>query len=199
MLVIGITGTIGSGKSTVAGFMSELGAKVIDADEVGHEVYLPGSRGWEAVVEAFGEGILSADGTVDRLKLGEKVFKNPAALAKLNCIVRPLISAEVQARLKELRQKRTRVVVLEAALLIESGWGPLVDEIWVTIAHERLIYKRLAIKRALSREQIQARIEAQLPVKEQLKSATRVIDTNVPLSELKVKIAALWEELQKLE
>jgi len=123
MKVIGITGTIGSGKSTVAGFLRDLGAKVIDADEVGHEVYLPGTPGWKDVVEAFGEGILSADGAVDRHKLGEKVFKNHAALAKLNCIVRPLIFEEVLARLKKFRQKRTRVVVLEAALLIEAGWG----------------------------------------------------------------------------
>ena len=143
MLVIGITGTIGSGKSTVAGFLRELGARVIDADEVGHEVYLQGSPGWKALVEAFGEKVLAPDGAVDRKKLGEIVFKNPAALAKLNCIVRPLISEEVQSLLKELRKKRTRVVVLEAALLIEAGWGPLVDEIWVTIAHESIIYQRL--------------------------------------------------------
>jgi len=197
MFVIGITGTIGSGKSTVAGFLSELGAEVINADELGHEAYLPGTQGWKAVVEAFGEAVLSADGTVDRRKLGEIVFKNHTALSKLNCIVRPLIAAEVQAHLKELRQKKTRVVVLEAALLIEAGWGPLVDEVWVTTAPESVLFKRLAAKRALSRAQAQARIKAQLPVKEQLKCATRVIDTNIPLPELKAKVAALWEELKK--
>ncbi len=197
MRVIGITGTIGSGKSTVAGFLRDLGAKVIDADKIGHEVYLLGSRGWKDVVEAFGKGVLAADSTVDRRKLGEIVFNNPAALANLNCIVRPLIAEEVQARLKELRKKRARIVVLEAALLIEAGWGPLVDEIWVTTAPESAIYKRLSAKRELTRAQIQARIEAQLPVKEQLKSATRVIDTNIPLPELKAKVAALWKKLEK--
>jgi len=197
MKVIGITGTIGSGKSTVAGFLRDLGAKVIDADEVGHEVYLPGSRGWKAVIEAFGEGILSADGAVDRRKLGEIVFKNPSALSKLNCIMRPLIFEEVLDRLKKFRQKRTRVVVLEAALLIEAGWGPLVDETWVTIAPESVIYKRLGAKGELSREQIQSRIKAQLPVTAQLKYASRVIDTNVPLPELKARVAKLWKEIQK--
>ena len=199
MLVIGITGTIGSGKSTVAGFLRELGARVIDADEVGHEVYLQGSPGWKALVEAFGEKVLAPDGAVDRKKLGEIVFKNPAALAKLNCIVRPLISEEVQSRLKELRKKRARVVVLEAALLIEAGWGPLVDEIWVTIAHESIIYQRLKTNRQFTREQIQARIKAQLPVAEQLKCATRVIDTNVPLDKLKAEVARLWQELKKYD
>jgi dephospho-CoA kinase len=197
MLIIGITGTIGSGKSTVAGFLRDLGAKVIDADEVGHEVYLPGTPGWKAVVEAFGEGILSTDGTVDRHKLGEIVFKNPADLDRLNRIVRPFITAEVQARLKSLRQKKARVVVLEAAILIEAGWGPLVDEIWVTIAPKSVIFKRLRAKRELSRAQAQARIKAQLPVAAQLKYASRVIDTNIPLPELKAKIASIWQELKK--
>jgi dephospho-CoA kinase len=197
MLVIGITGTIGSGKSTVAGFLRDLGAKVIDADEVGHEVYLPGSQGWKDIVEAFGKVVLAPDGTVERHKLGEIVFKNPLALSKLNCIVRPLIAEEVQARLKELRKKKTSVVVLEAALLIEAGWRSLVDEIWVTTAPESVIYKRLAEKRELSHSQAQARIEAQLPVAEQLKCATRVIDTNIPLPELESKIAALWKELKQ--
>jgi len=197
MKVIGITGTIGSGKSTVTGFLRDLGAEVIDADEVGHEVYLPGSPGWEAVVEAFGKGILAADGTVDRHKLGEIVFKNQVVLSRLNCIVRPLIAQEVQARLKELRKKRTRVVVLEAALLIEAGWSPLVDEIWVTTAPESVIFKRLAAKREMSRAQAQARIKAQIPVAEQKKYATRIIDTNTPLPKLKAKIAALWQKLGK--
>ena len=195
MLVIGITGTIGSGKSTIAAFMRELGAKVIDADEVGHEVYLPGSAGWQGVVEAFGEDVLAADNTIDRRKLGEIVFCNPAALARLNCIVRPLIAQEVQSRLKELRRKKARVVVLEAALLIEAGWGPLVDEIWVTTTPENIIYKRLGAKRDLNRSQAKARIEAQLPLEEQIKSATRIIDTNVPLSELKASVATLWDEI----
>jgi dephospho-CoA kinase len=196
MLVIGITGTIGSGKSTVAGFLRDLGAEVIDADEVGHAVYLPGAQGWKDVVAAFGEGILAPDGTVDRRKLGEIVFQNPLALSKLNCIVRPLIAAEVQARLKALRQNDTGVAVLEAALLIEAGWSPLVDEVWVTIAPENLIFKRLRAKRELSHAQIQARVRAQLPVAIQLECATRVIDTDVPLAELRAGVAELWRELQ---
>ena len=199
MLIIGITGTIGSGKSIVAGFLHDLGAKVIYADEVGHDVYLPGTQGWKDVVEAFGEGILSADGTVDRHKLGEIVFKNPADLDRLNRIMRPLIGGEIQARLKELRQKKARVVVLEAAILIEAGWGPLVDEIWVTTAPESVIIKRLTAKRELSPSQIQARIKAQLPVAEQKKYASRVIDTNIPLPALKAKVAAIWKKLQRLE
>ena len=111
--------------------------------------------------------------------------------------MRPLITEGVKSRLKELRQKRTRVAVLEAALLIEAGWGPLVDEIWVTTAPESVIYKRLAAKRELSHSQVQARIKAQLPVAAQLKCATRIIDTNIPLPELQAKMAELWRKLKK--
>lgn len=197
MLVIGITGTIGSGKSTVAGFLRELGAQVIDADEVGHQVYLPGTPGWKAVVEAFGKGILAADGTVDRRKLGEVVFYDAKALSRLNGIVRPFITAEVKSRLKELRKEGISVAVLDAALLIEAGWSPLVDEIWVTTAPESVIYKRLAAKRELSHSQVQARIKTQLPFSEQTKWAGRVIDTNIPLPELETRVATLWRKLKQ--
>jgi dephospho-CoA kinase len=195
MVVIGVTGIIGSGKSTVADLLGELGAKVIDADEVGHEVYLPGSQGFEAVVKAFGEGIIGSNGTVDRHKLGDIVFKNPTALSRLNYIVRPLITEEVHARLKELRNKGIRVVVLDAALLIEADWVTMVDEIWVTTAPESVIFKRLEAKRNFSHAQAQARIHAQLPVSEQIKCATRIINTNVPLPELEAKVAKLWKGL----
>ncbi len=197
MVVIGVTGIIGSGKSTVARLLGELGAKVIDTDKLGHEVYLPGSDGFEAVVNAFGEVIIAPDGTVDRHKLGDIVFKNHSALSRLNCIVRPLISEEVHVRLKELRKSRARVVVLEAALLIEADWVTLVDEIWVTTAPESVIFKRLEEKWNFSHAQALARIHAQLPVSEQIKCATRVIDTNVPLPELENKVAALWKGLVK--
>jgi dephospho-CoA kinase len=194
MLVIGLTGTIGSGKSTIASFMQEMGANVIDTDEIGHEVYLPHSFGWQKVVEAFGQGILSPNKYVDRHKLGEIVFNDPIALERLNNIVRPLILEAITDRLNKLRRKHVKVVVMEAALLIEAGWESLADEIWVVTSPEHIIYKRLSIKRNLTSLQAKKRVEAHLPAAEQLKHATRVIDTNLPLGELKAKVAVLWEE-----
>jgi len=196
MITIGITGTIGSGKSTVAGIMHELGAAVINADEVGHEVYLPGTAGWDEVVNTFGEDILAADLTIDRCKLGELVFNSPEALSSLDAIMRPIILEEVRSRLAELRGKGTRVAVLEAALLVEAGWEGLVDEVWVTTAPLDVIMERLAAKKQWSPEQVRQRIAAQNPVSLQIKSADLVIDTDKPLPELKAEIAQIFLHLK---
>ena len=196
MITIGITGTIGSGKSTVAEIMHELGAAVINADEVGHEVYLPGTAGWDEVVNTFGEDILAPDLIIDRCKLGELVFNSPEALSSLDAIMRPIILEEVRSRLAELRGKGTRVAVLEAALLVEAGWEGLVDEVWVTTAPLDVIMKRLAAKKQWSPEQVRQRIAAQNPVSLQIKSADLVIDTDKPLPELKAEIAQIFLHLK---
>ena len=196
MITIGITGTIGSGKSTVAGIMQELGANVINADEVGHEVYLPGTAGWDSVVETFGKAILAPDLTIDRSKLGELVFNSPEALSSLDAIMRPIILEEVRSRLAELRSRGTRVAVLEAALLIEAGWEGLVDEVWVTTAPLEVIMERLAAKKQWSSQQVRQRIAAQNTVAQQLKSADLVIDTDKPLPELKAEIAQIFLHLK---
>jgi dephospho-CoA kinase len=197
MFVIGITGPIGSGKSTIAGFLRELGAEIIDADEVGHSVYLPGSEGWKAVVEAFGSGVVAPDGTIDRKILGDIVFKDPASIQKLNTIVRPLISLKIHERLDELNKQGAKVVALEAALLVNAGWKPMVDELWVTTAPLAVIYRRMADKWCWTPAQVDQRIQAQPIAAEQAKFATRVIDTDVPLPKLKVRVAALWKDIQK--
>jgi dephospho-CoA kinase len=196
MITIGITGTIGSGKSTVAGIMRELGAAVINSDDVGHDLYLPGTPGWDAVVEALGREILAPDLTVDRRRLGELVFNSLEALATLDAIMHPLILEEVRGRLEALRQKGTRVAVLEAALLIEAGWESLVDEVWVTTAPESVIFERLETKLGLSHAQVKQRIASQHSVAEQLKSADLVIDTNKLLPDLKAEVAQLWLHLK---
>ncbi len=196
MITIGITGTIGSGKSTVAEIMHELGAAVINADEVGHEVYLPGTPGWDEVVGFFGKSILAPDLTIDRSKLGELVFNSPEALSSLDAIMRPIILEEIRTRLAEIRDKGTRVVVLEAALLIEAGWEGLVDEVWVTISPLDVIKQRLREKKQWSPEQVRQRMEAQNTVEQQLKSADLVIDTDKPLPELKAEIAQIFLHLK---
>lgn len=194
MKIIGITGGIGSGKSTVAAFLAELGAVVIDADRIGHEALSPGSGAWQQVVATFGRQILSPDGEIDRSKLGGIVFASPDALSKLNSIMHPPIGKMVAARLKQYRQQGVDVVVVDAPLLIEAGWASLVDRVWVTVAPEATILRRLA-KMGLSPAESRARIRSQLSGKERVKHASTVINTDPPLDELKARVTELRREL----
>ena len=196
MKVIGLTGGIGSGKSTVSQFLRELGAVVLDADKVGHEAYQPNTETWREVVAAFGEQILTPDGNIDRRKLGEIVFNNPESLAQLNRIVHPRMYEMMKTRIEEYRQQRVDVVVLEAAVLLEAGWTPLVDEVWVTVASESTVVKRAVERTGLPEEQIQARIRSQLSAEERAKHANVLINNDSSLDELKTKVRELWHGLQ---
>jgi len=198
MKVIGLTGGIGSGKSTVSGFLKELGAVVIDADRVGHEVFKPDTEAWREVVAAFGRGILTPDGDIDRRKLGKIVFDNYEALARLNQIVHPRIRAQVKAQIEEYRRQGVGVVMLEAPVLLEAGRPSLVDEVdevWVTVAPESTVLKRLKKKLGLSESESLARIRSQLPPEEKIKRADVVIDTDCSLDELKSRVKELWQRL----
>lgn len=195
MKVIGLTGGIGTGKSTVSRFLAELGALVISADVVGHEAYQPGTEGWRVVVEAFGEQILTPAGDIDRKKLGEIVFQDGAARATLNSIMHPRMYEMVSARIEDRRQQGAKVVVLESPLLVEAGWLPLVDEVWVTIASEANIVQRLKNRSGLSEAETMARIRSQLSSEERLKYADVVINTDVTLEEMKERVAELWRRL----
>ena len=124
--VIGLTGGIGSGKSTAAQILGELGAEVIDADKVGHAIYLPDTPAWREIVAAFGSGVLAADRTIDRAKLGPVVFADPQALQTLNQITHGKIYAYIQGQIDYIRRKQlAEVIVVEAAILLEAGWRSL--------------------------------------------------------------------------
>ena len=198
MKVIGLTGGIGSGKSTVSGFLKGLGAVVIDADRVGHEVFKPDTEAWREVVAAFGKEILAPDGDIDRRKLGKIVFDNYEALARLNQIMHPRIYALVKALIEEYRRQGIGVVVLEAPVLLEAGRPSLVDEVdevWVTVAPESTVLKRLKKKVGLSEPESLARIRSQLPPEEKIKQADVIIDTDCSLDELKSRVKKLWQKL----
>ncbi len=195
MKVIGLTGGIGSGKSTVSQFLAELGVIIVDADKVGHEVFKPGTEAWREVVSAFGKQMVASDGTIDRKKLGTIVFGNHKARAKLNQIMHPRIYEAVKAQLAQYRRKGVSAVVLEATLLIEAGWTSLVDEVWVTTAAEATVLKRLKERVGLSEAESRARIRSQLPAEERLKHADVVIDTDCSFEELKEKVKELWQKL----
>ena len=196
MKVIGLTGGIGSGKSTVSQFLVELGAVILNADEVGHEAFKPDTEIWRKVVAAFGRQILTPDGNIDRKKLGEIVFGNPESLSRLNQIMHPRLYALVKAQLEEYRRQGVAVAVLEAPLLIEAGWTSLVDEVWVTTAPKATVLKRLEERTGLSQAESLTRIRSQLPSAERVRHADVVINTDCDLDEVKAKVKELWKGLQ---
>ena len=195
MKVIGLTGGIGSAKSTVSQFLAELGAVIIDADKVGHEAYKPDTEVWREVVAAFGKQILTPGGDIDRKKLGEMVFGNAEALSRLNQIMHPRMYDMVKAKIEEYRRQGVDVVVLEAPLLIEAGWASSVDEVWVTVAPESTVLRRLEECSGLSKQQSLVRIRSQLSSEERVKHANVVINTDCSLAEVKTKVKELWQRL----
>ena len=195
MKVIGLTGGIGSGKSTVSQVLAELGAVILDADKVGHEVFKPNTEAWHEVVAAFGKQILTPSGEIDRKKLGEIVFSKPESLSRLNQIMHPRMYGMVKAQIEEYRRQGVAVVVLEAVVLIEANWTSLVDEVWVTVAPQAMVLKRLKEQRGLEEEQTLARIRSQLSSEERIKHADVVINNDCSLDELRAKVRELWERL----
>jgi dephospho-CoA kinase len=193
MKVIGVTGGIGSGKSTAAEILAQLGAVVIDADRVGHDVYRPGSVGWDRVVAQFGREIVAEDGGIDRRRLGSIVFTDSARLAQLNAIVHPLIREAVAARIAaERAAARAPAVVVEAALLVEAGWHTLVDEVWVITAAPALVEERLVRQRGLAPAAVAARMRAQLADAERIAHAAVVVENTGSLDELRTRLTAAW-------
>ena len=195
MKVIGLTGGIGSGKSTVSQYLLELGAVILDADKVGHEAYRPNTETWREVVAAFGREILTPDDEIDRKKLGGIVFGNPESLARLNQIMHPRMYDMMKVRIEEYRQQGVDVVVLEAAILLEANWTPLVDEVWVTVASESTVVQRVKERTGLTEEQILARIRSQLSSEERAKQADVIINNDGSQEELKAKVEELWKGL----
>ncbi len=197
MKIIGLTGGIGSGKSTAAQFLKEFGAVVIDLDKVGHFVLQKNGGAYQQVVNAFGTGILNPDGEIDRAKLGNIVFSNPEDLKRLNKIVHPLIDKTVEKVTRESRSHGLNVVVLEAAAMLEADRSWQVDEIWVIAATEHYVIPRIKDRPDYTEEVVRKRIKAQLPNEERRKKADVYILNDGALSELKIKLKDEWDKLQK--
>jgi len=196
MIVIGLTGGIASGKSTVARMLSELGAVVIDADKVGHEAFRPHTEAWRKVVAAFGKDILGQNEEIDRGKLAQLVFNDPKALKRLNSIMHPLMHEIVRQKIEGLRRQGAGAVVLEATLLVEAKWTDLVDQVWVTITPGDTVINRLVSQKGFTEEQAKARIKSQTPISQRAKHADVVIKNDSDLNALKGKVEGLWRKLQ---
>lgn len=197
-MIIGLTGGIASGKSTVATTLQGWGAYVIDADKLGHRAYVKGTDAFHKVVAQFGEDIVGADGEVDRRALGAKVFGEGGSLKQLTDIVWPAIYDMAAAEIKQsLDSNPNTVVVLEAAVLIEAGWQSLVDEIWVTTVDPSTAIERASARDGVDADAVQARIDAQLSNAERTAEATVVIDNSADEPQLLAQLENHWKNLQE--
>ena len=193
MIVIGLTGGIGTGKSEAARILQDLGAVVINADQVGHSAYTPHSEIWSEVVQAFGREILDTNDEIDRRKLGAIVFSDSAQLERLNRIMHPRMARMVQEQIDGLRENGAPVVVVEAAVLFEAGWDSLVDEVWSTAAPEETVVARLVARNGLPEDEARKRINAQMSAAERAARSQAVVDNSEDITHLQEAVQALWE------
>jgi dephospho-CoA kinase len=193
--VIGLTGGIASGKSTVSAILVENGAALLDADLLGHRTYQPGGPAYAVVVERFGRDILSDDRTIDRRALGAKVFGDADALKRLTDVVWPAIKSLATDELRTLERAGVEVVVLEAAVLIEAEWQDLADEVWVVTVPRRVAKQRLMERNGLSAVAADQRIDSQLTDAERRKYADRLIDNSGSVDDARAQVEKEWEAL----
>jgi dephospho-CoA kinase len=197
--IFGLTGGIACGKSTVARLFQDLGAYIIDADRVGHEVIQPGHAAYQEILEHFGKEILDPAGRIDRKKLGSKVFAEPQQLRLLNAIVHPRIIARVQ-ELSAGQQKRNprAVVIVDAALIFESGISSTMRKVMVAWCRPEQQLERLMANTGASREEAEQRIQAQMPVEEKRRRADYVIDCSGTLEQTCAQVQVIYAELERL-
>ncbi|HQA07833.1 MAG TPA: dephospho-CoA kinase [Syntrophomonadaceae bacterium] len=196
MKIIGLTGGIASGKSTVARTLRELGATVIDADEIAHSVIEPGKPAWEDIVKKFGSHILKPDQTIDREKLGAIVFNDPELLQELNQITHPRIAEQFKHMIRTLRnQQSDTILFMEVPLLYETHLERICDEVWVVWVDEETQIQRLMKRDNLLREDAIKRIDAQMSLDEKARRADLVIDNRFSVEETIASATRYYNEI----
>ncbi len=196
MLIIGLTGGIAAGKSTVAAMMAEKGAIVLDADRIAREVVEPGKPAWHEIVAWQGPGILLEDGSIDRQRLGAIVFNNAAERQKLNRIIHPRVAQEMAARTARIRQSCSgAVLVYDVPLLIEAGMHHAVDLVVLVYVSPEIQLQRLQRRDNLSRDKALARIRAQMPLEEKKKYAHVIIDNSGSPEDTANQVDRLWQKI----
>lgn len=195
MRIIGLTGGIACGKSTVSQELRARGAVIIDADALVHELSRPGQSVYNAYVERFGSTVVAADGTLDRAAVARLIFVDPTLRAEIERIVHPLIRVAAEERLQAARAADERAAVLDVPLLFEAGWDTIADETWVVaLPPEEQLARLLARDKSMDEGEARARIAAQMPLAEKCARADVVIDNSVTKKEMREYIGKLWRE-----
>ncbi|SDZ12598.1 dephospho-CoA kinase [Thermoactinomyces sp. DSM 45892] len=195
-MIIGLTGGIATGKSTVSKMFQERGAKIIDADQIARLVVEPETEGLQQVVAAFGEGVLDSQGRLNRKALADIIFHNPNARQRLNTILHPLIRTEMKRQTAEFQRENVEAVIIwDVPLLFESGLTQLVEKVIVVYIPESLQIMRLMERDQLSEREAKARLGAQLSIEEKKKMADFVIDNSQPVLHTERQVDQLWNYL----
>ena len=194
VLVIGLTGAIGTGKSEAAAILGGLGAAVVDADREGHAAYAPGTEGWRKVVDLVGKEVVATDGSIDRRVLAQHIFNDRDLRAKLDKVLHPLIRRRIEERLLALQNADTETVVVQVPLLFQAGWHDLADVVWAVTATPEVTVERLTQRRGLTLNEAERRIAAQGPQEAFTGQAAVVIENNGSLDELREKVQEHWAE-----
>ncbi len=198
MVIAGLTGGIASGKSTVSAFLEDAGAVIVDADKIARKVVQKGQPAWQEIVRAFGQSILLPDGEINRIRLGDIIFNDPAQKQALNRIVHPEVISETATRLAEIENNQPcAVVILDVPLLIESGMDAGLSDIIVVYVPESVQIERLMERDALSQAQAFARIRSQMPIEEKKKRATIVIDNSGSLENTRRISLTVYQHLKE--
>ncbi|MEK5253685.1 dephospho-CoA kinase [Paenibacillus sp. FSL F4-0125] len=195
-MIIGLTGGIASGKSTVSALLVSKGARLVDADVIAREVMLPGHEVLAAAVKQFGSEILSPDGTLNRGKLGDIVFQDPAALQALNNLTHPAIRREIKERMNSMEEEDPKkLTIVDIPLLFESGLENMFHEILVVYVPREVQIARLMERNGLSLEQAEARLNAQMDIEAKRNKADYIIDNSGELAHTEQQVAVLWDRL----
>ena len=194
LMIIGLTGTIGSGKSTVSEHLKSLGALVLDADIISRQVVEPGTEGLEQIIALFGGSVINPDGTLNRKAMAKLVFVDEEKRLLLNSIIHPAVLNTLKDKTAEEKKKNpNRVIVWDVPLLIEVGWNEFVDSVWLVTAPENVRIERIIRRDNCTAEQAEMRIRAQMSEDEKLKYSNDVIDNGSTLEKLYAQVDELYK------
>ena len=191
-MIIGLTGSIGCGKTTAANIFKELGAVIIDADKIAREIVEPQMLAWQQIIDAFGDEALNPDLTINRHYMGELIFNDRLSRESLNQITHPLIREEID---KQIQEQNGKIIIIDAPLLIEAGVEKIADRIIVVITSRDTQIRRLKMRNLFSDFQIEARLNSQLSLEDKIKKADYIIDNDGSIIETTRQIKKIWEEL----
>lgn len=198
MRIIGLTGGIASGKSTVSSMLKNLGCIIIDADIIAREVVEPGSKALQRIAEIFTDAVLNNDGTLNRKALGSIVFNDRNKLKLLNGLMHPVIKETILQRIEDYgKNNENSIIIVDAAVLLESGMDEIVDEVWLVYVDPDTQLKRLMERDNIGRSQAEARIKSQMSVEDKIKRSSRVIDNSKGLENTKDQVIKLWSDINK--